>query len=119
MRFASQAVIALMVAFGAAGSAQQEVYDAGNGVLLPILVKEVKPAYTSEAKAARIQGIVMLVSVVLDDGTVGDVEVETSLDQELDREAVKAMKQWEFKPGTKDGKPVAVRVHCEMTFTLK
>ena len=29
------------------------------------------------------------------------------------------MKQWEFKPGMKDGKAVAVRVHVEMTFTLK
>jgi outer membrane biosynthesis protein TonB len=29
------------------------------------------------------------------------------------------MKQWQFKPGTKDGKPVAVRIHVEMTFTLK
>jgi hypothetical protein len=29
------------------------------------------------------------------------------------------MKQWEFKPAMKDGKPVAVRVHVEMTFSLK
>ena len=29
------------------------------------------------------------------------------------------MKQWEFKPGTKDGKSVAVRVSIEMAFTLK
>jgi len=26
---------------------------------------------------------------------------------------------WKFMPGTKDGKPVAVRVMLEMTFTLK
>jgi hypothetical protein len=29
------------------------------------------------------------------------------------------MKQWEFKPGTKDGKPVGVRVEVKMKFTLK
>jgi hypothetical protein len=29
------------------------------------------------------------------------------------------MKQWEFKPGTKDGKAVPVEVAVEMTFTLK
>ena len=29
------------------------------------------------------------------------------------------MKQWEFKPGMKDGKPVAVRVQVVMNFTLK
>jgi Gram-negative bacterial TonB protein C-terminal len=29
------------------------------------------------------------------------------------------LKQWRFEPGTKDGKPVAVRIDVEMTFTLK
>ena len=37
----------------------------------------------------------------------------------LDGQAVKAMKQWLFKPGTKDSRPVAVRVAVEMKFTLK
>jgi protein TonB len=60
-------------------------------------------------------------TVVLADGTVGDVRVARSLDavNGLDRQAVKAMKQWRFKPGLKDGKPVAVRVQVEMSFTLK
>ena len=37
----------------------------------------------------------------------------------LDAQAVSAVKQWLFKPGTKEGKPVAVHVTIEMTFTLK
>ena len=37
----------------------------------------------------------------------------------LDAQAVNAMKQWLFKPGSKDGKPVPVRVSVEMTFRLK
>ena len=47
--------------------------------------------------------------------------VTQSLDKEygLDTQAVEAARQWLFKPGTKDGKPVAVRVALEMTFTLK
>jgi TonB family protein len=62
-----------------------------------------------------------LAAVVLDDGKVGDVSVSQSLDSVhgLDEEAVKAMKQWEFKPGTKDGKPVAVRIHVQMRFALR
>ena len=58
--------------------------------------------------------------MVLTDGTVGDdVTITRSLDDELDQEAIKAMKQWKFKPGTKDGKPVNVQVNIEMTFTLR
>jgi TonB family protein len=52
---------------------------------------------------------------------VGEVKVTGSLDKQfgLDAAAVDAMKQWEFTPGTKEGRPVAVRVDVEMTFHLK
>jgi protein TonB len=97
------------------------VYGAKEGVTLPELVKEVKPEYTQAAKDAGIQGSVILAVVVRDDGTVGEIEVTRSLDKVygLDDAAVAAVKQWEFKPGTKDGKPVHVRVEIEMTFRLK
>jgi outer membrane biosynthesis protein TonB len=32
---------------------------------------------------------------------------------------VKAMKKWRFKPGMKDGKPVAVTITVEMSFSLR
>ena len=97
------------------------VFAPGNGVSLPVVVKQVAPQYTQEAKDARIEGTVLLECVVLADGTIGDVSVKRSLDSRLglDREAVTAMKQWLFNPGTKDGKPVAVRVQIESTFTLR
>ena len=93
----------------------------GNGVTMPDVLYEVKPAYTESAKQEGIQGSVMLEVVVKDDGSVGDVKVTKSLDTKhgLDEQAVKAIKQWRFKPGTKDGKAVAVLVEVEMTFTLK
>jgi TonB family protein len=101
--------------------AGQEVFRPGDGVTLPIPIREVKPGYTAAAMEARIEGKVGLDIVVLDDGKVGEVKVSQSLDMEygLDTQAVEATKQWLFKPGTKDGKPVAVRVTLEMTFTLK
>jgi protein TonB len=112
-----------IVAFAAAGAAQEasRAYPPGDGVTVPTVVREVKPQYTTEARKARIQGVVTLGVVVAVDGTVGEVTVTQSLDQEygLDEQAIKAVKQWRFKPGTKDGKPVPVRVSIEMTFTLK
>lgn len=96
-----------------------KVYKPGDGVTLPEVVKEAKPVYTPGAMQRRVQGSVFMAVVVLENGTVGDVTISKSLDEELDQEAVKAMKQWEFKPGTREGKPVAVQVEVEMTFTLK
>jgi TonB family protein len=91
------------------------------GVTTPRVVREVKPNYTKAALDKRIEGAVSLTAVVLADGTVGDVEVVKSLDKEygLDDEAVKAVKQWTFDPGKKDGKAVKVRVDIEMSFRLK
>jgi TonB family protein len=98
------------------------IYDAGsNGVSIPTLVREVKPSYTADAIANRIQGTVLLAAVVLPNGTVGEVTVLRSLDTRfgLDAQAVLAATQWLFNPGMKDGLPVAVRVTIEMSFTLR
>jgi protein TonB len=124
MRFILGAIVAMSMAWAvanAAGAQPAAIYEPGNGVSLPRVDKEVKPDYTSEAKAAGIEGTVGLNVVVMPDGAVGEVRVEQSLDAVLglDTQAVTAMKQWTFQPGMKDGKPVAVRVHVEMTFALK
>jgi TonB family protein len=97
------------------------VFAPGDGVTLPVLVTEVRPEYTREAMDAHIEGTVLLKVVVQQDGSVGEISVERSLDSVhgLDQQAVDAAKQWKFKPGTKDGEPVAVRVHVELAFTLK
>ena len=97
------------------------MYRPGNGVTTPRVVREVKPQYTSEAMRAKIQGNVLLEVVVKTDGTVGDVTVVRSLDPTfgLDKEAVKAAKQWRFMPGTRLGKPVPVVIILELTFTLR
>jgi protein TonB len=111
----------LMLAFVVAGAQPETVYSPGNGVSLPQVVSSVQPGYTSEAMQQRIEGKVLLAVVVAKDGSVGDVKVSRSLDSVygLDDNAVKAAKQWTFKPGLKDGKPVAVAISIEMAFTLK
>jgi protein TonB len=113
--------VVVLVAASFASLSAQEVYKVGKDVLAPVPVKEVKPDYTAEAKAARIEGAVLLEVVIKADGTVADVTVAKSLDEVLglDRQAVNAAKQWTFKPATKDGKPVAVQVALQMTFTLQ
>lgn len=89
------------------------------GVKPPVPITEVKPVYTPEARQAKIQGQVGLSCIVLPDGSVADVEVVGPLDPGLDEQAIKAARQWRFKPGTKDGRPVMVRIDLDFTFTLR
>ena len=112
------AVAAVMGVVGLAQAQSGEVYQVGNVVTSPVLKKEVKPNYPDAVKSRRVQGVVEMSAVVLSDGTVGDdIKVTRSLDEDLDKEAVKAVRQWIFAPGTKDGKAVAVQVNIELTFT--
>src|SRR5688572_11755920 len=97
------------------------VHSVGPGVTTPVPIQQVKPQYTANAMRAKVQGIVTLECVVLPDGTVGDVRVVRSLDRQfgLDDEAITAAKRWRFKPGLMSGRPVAVAIRIELTFTLR
>lgn len=85
----------------------------------PRLLKETKPRYTESAMRQKIQGVVAMDAVVDADGKVIDTRVTRSLHPELDEQALLALKQWQFRPGTRDGKPVSVLVAVEMTFTRR
>lgn len=106
---------------GSGGGTGGGVFRPGSGIINPELVREVKPQYTAEAMRAKVQGTVWLECVVQADGSVGNIEVVKSLDSTfgLDQEAIKAAKQWRFKPGTRFGEPVAVLVTIELSFTLR
>ncbi len=96
-------------------------YRPGSGITLPTVLREVKPAYTADAMRAKVQGSVWLECIVMPDGAVGDVKVTRSLDPifGLDQEAIKAAKQWRFRPGIRQGDPVPVIITIELTFTLR
>lgn len=97
-------------------------YEPGDGVSMPRLIHETKPAYTNEAMRAKVQGTVLLHGIVTPDGSLSAVRITSSLDPNfgLDREALRTVREWRFLPGrTRDGKPVPVRVAIEMAFTLR
>jgi protein TonB len=96
-------------------------YGVGNGVTGPQLIHRTPPQYSPEAMRAKVQGVAVLSGVVGVDGTLHDIRVVRSLDAAfgLDREAIACVKQWRFRPGMRQGKPVAVYVTIEVAFTLR
>ena len=94
------------------------VYRVGNGVTAPQLIYKVEPQYTEEARAAKYQGTVLLFVEVQADGTAANIRVVRSLGLGLDEKAIEALRQWRFKPGTKDGVPVPVAATIEVNFRL-
>ncbi|MEO6776020.1 MAG: TonB family protein [Kofleriaceae bacterium] len=66
--------------------------------------------YTDEARAAGLEGTVVLDLTVDEHGRARDVSVVQGLGQGLSEAAKRALLACRFTPGEKDGKPVAVRI---------
>jgi protein TonB len=77
---------------------------------LPLPQGRCSGKYTDEARAAGVEGTVVLDLVVGADGRVSDVHVVTGLGHGLDQAAISALRDCQFTPGEQAGKPVAVRV---------
>lgn len=105
-------------AVGAGDNSAGMVYRPGNGVTLPVLIHQVEPEFSEEARKAKHSGIVVLHTDVDATGHPRNIRVVQSLGMGLDEKAVNAVLQWLFRPGTKDGKPVAVSATVEVRFQL-
>jgi TonB family protein len=91
----------------------------GGGVsAAPSLLFKMEPEYSEEARAAKFMGTVLLKVVVDTDGLAKDIQVVRSIGMGLDEQAVIAVTQWKFKPGTKDGAAVPVLAQIEINFKL-
>ncbi len=107
-----------LMAVSDSASGTQVVYTPGGDVKAPKLLHYVEPDFASSSRNAFVNGVVRLSTVVTADGTPAEVKVVKGLNDEEDQEAVKAVTQWRFRPGTKSDKPVAVRLTVEVEFRL-
>jgi TonB family protein len=99
--------------------AQGKVYKMGDGVTQPKIIHKVEPEYTQDAKDAAIEGAVVLKVEITPAGNAENIVVTKSLDPGLDANAVTAVSNWRFQPGTKDGEPVTVAAVIEVNFRLQ
>ena len=89
-----------------------------SGIKPPTKIKNVTPLYSSVARAARVQGVVMIEVTIGPDGTVQVARVLHSVPL-LDQAALDAVRQWEFSPTLLNGIPVPVIMTVTVNFTLR
>jgi TonB family protein len=97
----------------------KNLYRIGGKVSPPVLIHKVDPPYPKTAQRAKIEGRVILSAEIHTDGRPYNLQVVQSLDPDLDLNAIDAVTQWRFHPGTRDGNPVAVLVRLEVNFKLR
>ncbi|HET9225824.1 MAG TPA: energy transducer TonB [Thermoanaerobaculia bacterium] len=120
LRFRSLALLFLLASASLAQAPDAgPPYRVGGNVTRPEKIGGDPPEYSAEARMERVQGVVILETVIDEHGDVTDVKVLKGLPKGLSEAAVDAVRAWKFKPARKDGMPVAVYYILTVNFTLK
>ena len=101
----------------------QPLYAGIGGVTNPELIpsSKVRPKYPEIARRAKIQGKVILQAIIRKDGSVSNITVLKSPGSKFgfDEQAIAAVRQWRYKPGLQNGKPVDVYFTVVVDFVLQ
>jgi protein TonB len=81
------------------------------------LIKKVNPEYPKKARSQHVQGTVVLNATISKEGDIADLTV-VSGDPLLVKAAVKAVKQWKYRPYLVEGKPVELDTEIRVNFEL-
>ena len=89
-------------------------------MLPPVFIRSEQPDATPKAYSDKpsYEGVTIVEFGLNENGTVDWARVERSSKKELDAKALAAVAGWVFKPATKNGVPVPVRLATEVTFRL-
>jgi len=99
-----------------ASPSDEPVYELGPGITPPRVTKQVNPKYSESSRGVRVTGLIRIEVIVSSDGAPKNPRVIKGIEDEIDRAAVEALKQWRFAPARKDNKAIAVRVVIEIEF---
>jgi len=87
-------------------------------IVPPKVIKRINPTYPPEARKEGVVGVVILETVIDENGQVSDVRPLKDLPLGLTEAAMDAVKQWEFEPATLNGVPVKVFFNLTINFKL-
>ena len=84
----------------------------------PVLLWKSEPEYSEQARKAKIQGTVIVRAEIDARGQVRNISIAQGLGLGLDEQAIAAVQKWKFRPGTRNGKPVATQAIIHLSFRL-
>lgn len=103
---------------GSGGNTGGGVMHIGGGVSKPVVLYQVEPEFSEEARKAKFSGDVMVYLWIGTDGKPSHVRVVRGVGMGLDEKAVEAVRQYRFQPAMKDGKPVQVDLYVNVNFQI-
>ena len=107
-----------MVFGGDRDPADVAVYDISDLDQRPRAVSRIQPRYPPDLMKRRIEGTVVLVFVLDENGKARDPRVESSTHPAFEQPALTALRRWRFQPGTREGEPVRSHVRQQIGFRI-
>jgi protein TonB len=90
----------------------------GGEIKEPKRIHYVPPVYPPIARAAKVQGMVIIQATIDRDGNVKDLQILRHQPM-LDQAALDAVSQWKYTPTMLGGQPVEVILTVTVNFTLR
>ena len=87
------------------------------GVTKGMLIQRIEPTYPTLARAARVQGDVVLSAIISTSGQIENLQLVSGHPM-LVPAAIAAVRQWRYKPYLLNGQPVEVETTITVIFTL-
>lgn len=94
-------------------------HPAADTLTPPIRLRASNPDYPAAARAAQIEGDVVLEAVVDANGQVRDITVSRSVHPLVDEAAKNAVSKYEYAPARRNGIPEPARVRIVVSFKLR
>ena len=88
------------------------------GVTRGLLIQRIEPAYPTLARAARVQGDVVLSAIIDANGEITNLQLVSGHPM-LVPAALAAVRQWRYKPYLLNGQPVEVETTITVIFSLQ
>jgi len=95
------------------------IYRVGGNVKPPQIIKHREPKYSDLARRLGYEGVTVLQLTLTEAGTPENIKIIKPAGFGLDENAVQAVKDWTFKPSTREGRPVRVVVNVEVNYRMR
>jgi len=103
---------------GSGGNTGGGIRQVGGSVSAPKIVSQVDAEFSEEARKAKYMGVAIVDVVVDERGIPVRVRVVSDPGMGLGEKAIEAVKQYRFKPGMENNKPVKTEVQIQIDFHI-
>jgi TonB family protein len=90
----------------------------GGNLRVPIKLKDVRPVYPDQLRAAGVGGTVLMAARIGKDGLVDDIAITSSPHPALSEAAIEAVSRWEFDATLLNCLPTEVQMTVSVSFEL-